>query len=137
MIVEKDKKEVKEKLEVWKKKGSFIENLLTKIESSNEEFWIDTAKKDLEIGVKNLIKGKPNRGRLKIFFHQESKPVIFFYKVSTVPHSIDRFSYGVVLPTLNPEEKELREWIDFLVSGLSPEKRPSNLKRSFPFDIPE
>lgn len=138
MIIEKEKNEVKEKLEVWTKKGKFLEKLLNLIENGyHEEFWIDTAKKDLEIGVKNIIKGKPNRGRIKVFFHSPTKPVIFFYKVSTVPHSIDRFSYGVVFPPSDPEEKEVREWVDFLVSGLSPEKRPSNLKRSFPFDIPE
>lgn len=137
MIIEKDKKEVKEKLETWVKKGNFIEKLVKIMQNSEHEFWIDTEKKDLEIGVKNLIKEKTNRGRIKIFFHTENKPVVFFYKVSTVPHSIDRFSYGVVLPQLDPEEKEVIEWIEFLVSGLSPEKRPSNLKRSFPFDIPE
>ncbi len=137
MIIEKEKKEVKEKLDTWAKKGNFIEKLLNLMENSREEFWVDTSKNDLELGVKNIIKGKPNRGRIKIFFHSENKPVVFFYKVSTVPHSIDRFSYGVVLPSMNSEEKEVKEWIDFLVSGLSPEKRPSNLKRSFPFDIPE
>jgi len=137
MILEKERKEVMEKLEEWRKKGSFIEKLLNEMENSGEEFWIDTKKRDLEIGVKNTIKGKPNRGRIKIFFHSENKPIIFFYKVSTVPHSIDRFSYGVVLPSLNPEEREVKEWINFLLSGLSPDKRPLNLKRSFPFDIPE
>ncbi len=137
MIIEKEKKEVKEKLENWAKRGNPVGKLLNVIENSEMEFWVDTSKNDLEFGVKNLIKGKPNRGRIKIFFHSENKPVIFFYKVSTVPHSIDRFSYGVVLPSSNPEEKEIEEWVDFLVSGLSPEKRPPNLKRSFPFDIPE
>lgn len=137
MIIEKDKKEVKEKMEKWVKKANFIEKLLKIMQDSEQEFWFDTGKKDLEIGVKNLIKGKTNRGRIKVFFHTDNKPVVFFYKVSTVPHSIDRFSYGVVLPPPEPEEKEVIEWIEFLVSGLSPEKRPSNLKRAFPFDIPE
>lgn len=137
MIIDKEKKEVKEKLEGWKKKAKFIENLLEIMEEHEEKFWFDTQKNDLEFGVMNLIKGKPNRGRVKIFFLSEEKPVIFFYKVSTVPHSIDRFSYGVATPSLNPELHEIKGWLDFLVSGLSPEKRPSNLKRAFPFDIPE
>ncbi len=137
MIIDKDKKEVKEKIEIWEKRGDFIRKLLELMENSKEGFWIDIQKRDLEFGVKNMIKEKPNRGRIKIFFHSEDKPVVFFYKVSSVPHSIDRFSYGVVLPSINTKIEEMKEWLDFLVSGLSPEKRPSNLRRSFPFDIPE
>ncbi|MGQ9618440.1 MAG: hypothetical protein ACUVUG_05705, partial [Candidatus Aminicenantia bacterium] len=111
--------------------------LIGLMEDSKEEFCIETQKKDFEFGVRNIIKGKPNRGRIKIFFHKENKPLIFFYKVSTVPHSIDRFSYGVVTPSLESNPEEIKEWLDFLVSGLSPERRPKDLKRSFPFDIPE
>ena len=35
------------------------------------------------------------------------------------------------------QKKDVEEWIEFLLSGLQPNKRPSSLKKSIPYTIPE
>lgn len=95
----------------------------------------------VEFQFLNLINGMSNRAYLRIYFPTESKCVLLFYKKSSIPFSRDRFSYGgVVIDSRSSNrfiEKDVAEWIHFLVNGLSPSSRPESLKKSVPYTIPE
>jgi hypothetical protein len=95
----------------------------------------------IEIQFHNEIKGLRNRANLRIFFPAETKCVLFFYKKSSIPFSRDRFSYGGIVmdarSTGRFDEQDIHEWIEFLVGGLQPGSRPSSLKKSIPYTIPE
>ena len=94
-----------------------------------------------ELRLLNEVKGMPNRAHLRIFFPNETKCVLFFHKKSSIPFSRDRFSYGgVVIDQRSSgrfEALDVERWIDFLVSGFQPGLRPSTLKKSLPYTIPE
>ena len=82
--------------------------------------------------------GVPNRARMKVFSPKPGHTLVFFYKKSLVPYSRDRYSYGgfdLRMPGVS--DQEIAEWLVFLNSGLHPEKRPANLRRAFPYEIPE
>jgi hypothetical protein len=35
------------------------------------------------------------------------------------------------------DDAELTEWLAFISSGFHPDNRPANLRRAFPYEIPE
>jgi hypothetical protein len=96
--------------------------------------------KGTELRFTNEVNGLPNRANLRIFFPNEAKCVLFFHKKSTIPYSRDRFSYGGIVidarTAATLPDTEIEEWIEFLVSGLSPKFRPKTLKKSIPYTIP-
>jgi hypothetical protein len=80
----------------------------------------------------------PNRARMKIFSPKPGHTLVFFFKKSLVPYSRDRYSYGGLdLHTPSAEPREIAAWLAFLTSGFHPDKRPENLRRAFPYEIPE
>lgn len=82
--------------------------------------------------------GLPNRARMKVFSPKPGHTLVFFYKKSLVPYSRDRYSYGGFdLRSSDVQEQDIAEWVVFLSSGLHPEKRPANLRRAFPYEIPD
>jgi len=108
-----------------------------------EPFFLVTGRAGLEWGVANEIKGAPNRARLKLFVPegQEELAALLAYKVSQVAWSRDRYAYGVwEIPVEGGEAsldaQVLASWLDFQVSGLHPERRPSTLVRQISYDIP-
>jgi hypothetical protein len=85
-----------------------------------------------------LPTGLPNRARLKIFSPRPGHTLVFFYKRSLVPYSRDRYSYGGIdLREGQADRREIAEWISFVTSGFHPDKRPVNMRRAFPYEIPE
>jgi hypothetical protein len=82
--------------------------------------------------------GLPNRARMKVLSPKPGHTLVFFYKKSLVPYSRDRYSYGG-FDLRSPEvgDQDIAEWLVFLSSGFHPEKRPANLRRAFPYEIPE
>ncbi|MEW6455932.1 MAG: hypothetical protein AB1410_04360 [Acidobacteriota bacterium] len=132
-----NEEEAKEKITEYSDKGEIFKTLLKILRNSEEKYKIHPKATGFEISIDNQVKGKPNRGIIKFFFHKD-KVVGFFYKKSLIPHSRDRFSYGgmEVKPEFS-DENQIKSWLKFLVSGFSPSYRPEKFRRSFPFDIPE
>jgi hypothetical protein len=108
-------------------------------EASADPFEIETTGVGLEIVARvPLPNGIPNRARMKIFSPKLGHTLVFFFKKSLVPYSRDRYSYGGLdLRAPSVEAQEIAAWLDFLTSGFHPDKRPENLRRAFPFEIPE
>jgi hypothetical protein len=85
-----------------------------------------------------LPTGLPNRARLKIFSPRPGHTLVIYYKRSLVPYSRDRYSYGGIdLREGQADPREIAEWITFVTSGFHPDKRPANMRRAFPYEIPE
>jgi len=108
-------------------------------EASADPFEIETTGVGLEIVARvPLPNGIPNRARMKIFSPKLGHTLVFFFKKSLVPYSRDRYSYGGLdLRAPSVEAREIAAWLDFLTSGFHPDKRPENLRRAFPYEIPE
>jgi hypothetical protein len=108
-------------------------------EASAHPFEIETSGAGLEIVARaQLSNGLPNRARMKIFSPKPGHTLVFFFKKSLVPYSRDRYSYGgfdLRAPSVEPQQ--IAAWLDFLTSGFLPDKRPENLRRAFPYEIPE
>jgi hypothetical protein len=102
-------------------------------------FEIETSGAGLEVVARApLPNGLPNRARMKIFSPKPGHTLVFFFKRSLVPYSRDRYSYGGLdLRAPSVEAREIAAWLDFLTSGFHPDKRPENLRRAFPYEIPE
>ena len=85
------------------------------------------------------VDGRPNRARVKLFRVDEGPlagtPALFFYKASRIPFSRDRYSYGVCL--MQGADLPLDRWLDYPASGFDPALAPSELRRAFPFTVPE
>ena len=119
--------------------------ILTKLLAALDEQEVDVELRPCEKGVEfrflNEVKGMPNRAWLRIFSPAESKCLLFFHKKSSIPFSRDRFSYGgVVIDARSShrfDEANVKEWIQFLLSGFHPGARPGSLKKSFPYTVPE
>jgi hypothetical protein len=107
--------------------------------ASLDSFEIETNGAGLEVVARApLPNAIPNRARMKIFLPKPGHTLVFFFKKSLVPYSRDRYSYGGFdLRTCSVEPQEIAAWLEFLASGFHPDKRPENLRRAFPYEIPE
>jgi len=117
---------------------------IRRLREGDEAFSIVTGRAGLEWGVRNEIKGAPNRARLKLFVPAERDGIVvlFAYKPSQVSWSSDRYAYGAwEIPVAGERATidlaELEAWLAFQVSGFHPEKRPRSLLRQITYDIPE
>jgi hypothetical protein len=108
-------------------------------EADHQPFEIESSGVGLEIVARApLPNGLPNRARMKIFSPKPGHTLVFFFKKSLVPYSRDRYSYGGLdLRATAVETSEIAAWLDFLTSGFHPEQRPPNLRRAFPYEIPD
>ncbi|HMD86065.1 MAG TPA: hypothetical protein VKO18_15330 [Terriglobia bacterium] len=108
-------------------------------EASAHPFEIETSGAGLEVVAQApLPSGIPNRARMKVFSPKPGHTLVFFFKKSLVPYSRDRYSYGGLdLRAPSVEAQEIATWLDFLTAGFHPDKRPENLRRAFPYEIPE
>jgi hypothetical protein len=104
-----------------------------------QPFEIETSGVGFELVARApLPNGLPNRARMKIFSPKPGHTLVFFFKRSLVPYSRDRYSYGGLdLRVTSVQAQEIAVWLDFLASGFHPDKRPPNLRRAFPYEIPE
>ncbi|MGO8789577.1 MAG: hypothetical protein ACLQVL_19625 [Terriglobia bacterium] len=111
----------------------------TAAEAAADPFEIETTGAALDIVARApLPNGLPNRARMKILSPKPGHTLIFFFKKSLVPYSRDRYSYGGIdLRGSSVEPQEIAAWLDFLTSGFHPDKRPEDLRRAFPYEIPE
>ena len=114
--------------------------VLDEFRAAAARFGIATELEGLELIPLDTARGAPNRCRVKLFRPRAEKERLcaFFYKKSNLAWSRDRFSYGGVefRPGELPEGA-VRSWIDWLVAGFDPGRRPDRLKRAFLYDIPE
>jgi len=102
-----------------------------------ETFVVDPSRAGFDARAVGDVGGLPNRARLKAFSPQERVHVLFLYKDSQTPFSDDRFAYGaLVAKNAPPSDADLSAAVDYVVSGLHPEKRPPTLKRTFPYTVP-
>ncbi len=92
----------------------------------------------LEIQCAEGPGGATARSFLKVCSVRPDHTVVFFYKRSLLPFSRDRFSYGgCEWPDAQLGPAHAQASLDYLGAGLSPGARPSWLRRSLPFSIPE
>lgn len=115
-----------------------LTNLFAAIDQTVSRSAVEPHQNGTDLHFLNYLDGKPNRGRLRIFFPSEDKCVLVFYKRSNFNQ--DRFSYGgVVVDAYNQryDANDIREWVEFLYQGLSPKYRPQSIHKSIPFRIPE
>jgi hypothetical protein len=105
-----------------------------------EPLAVDAAAAGIELVPLNEIHDAPNRCRMKLFRPREGKERLcaFFYKRSNLAWSRDRYSYGSV--EFRPEQlapADVRVWLAWLCSGLSPERRPETLRRAYLYTVPD
>jgi hypothetical protein len=139
MILNKPEPPTEERLRAELAGSPVARAVCAAVETAVEPFEITTEGVGIEIrGSSFLPNGLPNRARIKIFSPTPGHTLVFFYKKSLVPYSRDRYSYGGIdLRTTEVAQAEVSEWLAFINSGLHPDKRPTNLRRAFPFEIPE
>ncbi|HKB16940.1 MAG TPA: hypothetical protein VKF62_12815 [Planctomycetota bacterium] len=114
-----------------------VESLLERITSAPETFVLDPGAAGIDWSVENRVRGVPNRARIKCWSPKEGTLLVWFYKRSALPWSVDRFSYGGVL--VGRERLPIAAidaWLRYQVGGFHPEQRPPGMRRSFPFDLP-
>ena len=141
MIKHLDLPGIIDKIDLETAANKTVKLIFDRFVESDKPFEIDPGSGGLEFVALSSVKGSPNRCRLKIWQREENQLVVWFFKKSATPHSRDRFSYGGVvwdLDTIDPSKisAEIDSWIDWVDSGLVPDKRPSNWIGSFDFDIP-
>jgi len=139
MITNHAQPAVPEKLDVEAAASSLAGAVAAAAETSADPFEVETSGAGLEVVARApLPNGIPNRARMKIFSPKPGHTLVFFFKKSLVPYSRDRYSYGGLdLRTPNAKTEDVAAWLDFLTSGFHPDKRPQNLRRAFPYEIPE
>jgi hypothetical protein len=139
MVVNKPQPEVEEKIRAESEASPVVRAVSAAAEVSPEPFEVSVETAGFEVrACAFLPSGLPNRARMKIFSPRPGHTLVFFYKKSLVPYSRDRYSYGGIdLRAPEVDAAEVAEWLAFLSSGFHPEKRPANLRRAFPYEIPE
>jgi hypothetical protein len=139
MIANQAQPAVAQKLSLEAAANSLASALIAAVQASADPFEIEMGSAGLEIVARAALpSGIPNRARMKIFSPKSGHTLVFFFKRSLVPYSRDRYSYGGLdLRTPTVEPQEMSAWLDFLSSGFHPDKRPENLRRAFPYEIPE
>ena len=139
MILNKAEPKVTAKLQTELARSPVAKVVYEALDRAAEHFEIVADTTGLEARSPNLLPtGLPNRARIKVFIHRPGHTLVFFYKRSLVPYSRDRYSYGGIdLRDSAISPQEIAEWITFVSSGFHPDKRPANLHRAFPYEIPE
>ncbi len=139
MIVNESQEPVAHKLRLEAAANPVASAVSSAVKNIREEFAVEAEGTGLEVRACGFLpNGVPNRARMKIFSPKPGHTLVFFYKKSLVPYSRDRYSYGGIDLRETPlPEQEVSEWVSFLASGFHPDKRPSRLRRAFPFEIPE
>lgn len=103
-----------------------------------ERFELDPARAGVDVRVAEPFAGRRSRARLKAFLPSPHTFVLFLYKDSQTPGSDDRFAYGAyVAKNQAPDPAALEACVAYALAGLHPERRPRELKRAFPFDVPD
>jgi hypothetical protein len=139
MLVNKVQPAVEEKIHAESQANPVARAVCAAVEASPEPFEATAEGAGFEIrACAFLPNGLPNRARMKIFSPKPGHTLVFFYKKSLVPYSRDRYSYGGIdRRTAEVDEAEIAEWLAFLRSGFHPDKRPAQLRRAFPYEIPQ
>jgi hypothetical protein len=139
MIQNQSQPEVTTKLGAEVEANPIVGAVAAAAEASADPFEMETSGAGLEIMARApLPNGIPNRARMKIFSPKPGHTLVFFFKKSLVPYSRDRYSYGGLdLRASSVQPQEVAAWLDFLTSGFHPDKRPKDLRRAFPYEIPE
>ncbi len=139
MLVNKAQPAVEEKIRAESQANPVARAICAAVEASPEPFEVAAEGAGFEVrACAFLPNGLPNRARMKIFSPKPGHTLVFFYKKSLVPYSRDRYSYGGIdLRTPEVDEAEIAEWLAFLSSGFHPDKRPAQLRRAFPYEIPQ
>ncbi len=139
MIVNQPTSSSEEKIRTELDQNPVARAVCAALAAASEAFEITTEGAGVEIRACSFLpSGLPNRARMKIFSPKPGHTLMFFYKKSLVPYSRDRYSYGGIdLRTTEVDRAEVSEWLAFVSSGLHPDKRPANLRRAFPYEIPE
>ena len=101
-----------------------------------EEFAWDTTRAGLDVRCANEARGVPNRARIKAFAPDQNVLVVFLYKDSQVPFSDDRFSYGAAMMKRGVDPQILSAVVDFAASGFDPDRRPKEIRKTFPYTVP-
>jgi hypothetical protein len=139
MITNQEQPGVAEKLNTETQANPLAGAVAAAAEASTDPFEIEMSGSGLEIVARAPLANEvPNRARMKILSPKPGHRLVFFFKKSLVPYSRDRYSYGGLdLRTPQVAPLEIAAWLDFLTSGFHPEKRPPNLRRAFPYEIPD
>ena len=139
MVVNKAQPGVEEKIRAESEASPVVRAVSAAAEALPAPFEVRLETTGFEIRACALLpNGLPNRARLKIFSPKPGHTLVFFYKKSLVPYSRDRYSYGGIdLRTPEVDEAEVAAWLAFISSGFHPDKRPANLRRAFPYEIPQ
>ncbi|MBI4161138.1 MAG: hypothetical protein HY509_01670 [Acidobacteria bacterium] len=137
MVGNENEAPIRRRAEELAGRSAFFARLLEAARSHPEPFRLAEDGEGLDLGADNRVQGRPNRARLKAFSLPTGRLAVFFYKPSLLPFSRDRYGYGgrVFDPAGVPPE-EIRQWLDFLAAGMPPDRRPDNLLRGFPYDVP-
>jgi hypothetical protein len=140
VLINREEAGVREKLRSELEREEGLAVLVTWMDAAPERVQVETDRAGLEVSPAGADDTAPRRCRLKVFRAREGKErfCAFFYKRSNLPWSRDRFSYGGVefLPG-RVSQGEVQAWLQWLTSGLDPERRPERLRRSFLYDIPD
>jgi hypothetical protein len=139
MILNKAEPEVEAKLRSELAESPIAQAVCEAIDRAPDEFEIVVDTPGFEVRAPAFLPtGLPNRARLKIFSPRPGHTLVFFFKRSLVPYSRDRYSYGGIdLRDDALDAQEIEEWVTFVASGFHPDKRPANMRRAFPYEIPE
>lgn len=139
MFVNRAQPQIEEKIRAESEANRVVRAVSAAVEVSPEPFEVCLEGAGFEVRASAFLpSGLPNRARMKIFSPKPGHTLVFFYKKSLVPYSRDRYSYGGIdLKTPEVHTAEIAEWLAFLSSGFHPDKRPTNLRRAFPYEIPE
>jgi hypothetical protein len=139
MLLNASEQRVIEKIRAESEANPLVAAISIAVGAFPGEFEISVEGAGLEVRACGYLEGGlPNRARMKVFSPKPGHTLVFFYKKSLVPYSRDRYSYGGFdLRSSEVTGQEIAEWLVFLSSGLHPEKRPTNLRRAFPYEIPE
>jgi hypothetical protein len=102
-----------------------------------EAFEADPARAGFDVRCANEVRGAPNRARIKAFTPDANVLVVFVYKDSHVPFSDDRFSYGAALVKGAVDPRVVAAVAEFALSGLDPDRRPREVRKTFPYTVPK
>jgi hypothetical protein len=132
-----DQSVVRERMAALDGQADFYARVRDIMQAHPAPFLVAPDRAGLDFGVENKVAEHANRARVKIFPLAGAKFAVFFYKPSLLTWSRDRFGYGGrVFEPGKVTDMEIRSWLDFVAEGLPPERRPADLMRGFPYDVP-
>ncbi len=124
-------------LTAWSGRCAALEGLADMLAAHAAEFTLSGGHKDLNIGCRQPVRGRPNRCHMRLSLCDNNLLAVVFYRTSGVEGG-GQFGYGgAAVPAGRLRPDQVQSWLDYVASGFDAGTQPRGVRAEFQYPVPE